>query len=117
MHVVEAEKWNRELILVESVDSQLGDEFQKESYPVLLSLTQDLLTKAESEVRLRDLELIKRDAELVKNIHIIDELYDSYRYRVGKFLVKPIEAIAIRLGIITESTSGSGNLKIQDLKD
>jgi hypothetical protein len=117
MHVVEAKKWNRELILVESVDSQVGDELQKESHPVLLNLTQDLLVKAESEVRLRDLELIKRDYELVKNINIIDGLYDSYRYRVGRFLVKPIEVIAIRLGLIAESTSRSDNLKIEDLKD
>jgi hypothetical protein len=117
MHVVEAKRWNRELNLVESVDTQVGYELEKESHPTLLVLTQDLLLQAESEVRLRDLELIKRDNELVKNINIIDGLYDSYRYRVGRFLVKPIEVIAIRLGLITESTIHSDNLKMKDLKD
>jgi len=117
MQTVEAQKWTRDLGLLESVDRQIGDDLQKESHPTLLVLTQDLLLQAESEVRLRDLELIKRDNELVKNINIIDGLYDSYRYRVGRFLVKPIEVIAIRLGLITESTIRSDNLKMKDLKD
>jgi hypothetical protein len=117
MQIVKAERWDRELILVESLDRKVGDELQKESHPVLLRLTQDLLVKAELEVRLRDSELVKRDYELVKNINIIDGIYTSYRYRVGRFLVRPIEVIANRLGLVKSSTTGSDNLKTQHLRD
>jgi hypothetical protein len=117
METVEARKFTIDLAHVESIDLQIGEELQIESKPELFVHLEELLLEVESEVRLRDLELIKRDYELAKNINIIDGLYDSYRYRVGRFLVKPIEVIAIRLGLITELTSRSDNLKMQDLKD
>jgi len=108
MHTVEAQKWSRDLGLVESVDRELGDELQKQSNPALLVHLGDLLQYAESELKCRD-------RELAKNIDIINELYASCRYRIGRFLIKPIEMIAIRLGMLPKPTPDPRNLITQNV--
>jgi hypothetical protein len=107
MHIVEAQKWNRDLGFVDSVDRQMGNELQKESNPVLLVHLEELLLKAESELKFRD-------QELLKNIEIITGLYASYRYRVGRFLIKPIETLAIRLRLMPKSTADPDHLYTQN---
>lgn len=107
MNTVKAEKWNRDLGFVESVDRQMGDELQKESNPVLLVHLEELLLKAESELKFRD-------QELLKNIDIINGLYASYRYRVGRFLIKPIEILATRLRLMPKSITSPDHFYTQN---
>jgi hypothetical protein len=99
MQTVEARKLTLDLRLVESADLQIGYELQKESKPELLVHLEELLLEVESELNRRNVQLQNRDLELIENINVINHLYSSYRYRVGRFLIKPIESIAIRLGL------------------
>jgi hypothetical protein len=107
MHTVEAQTWNRDLGLVDSVDRKMGDELQKESNPVLLVHLEELLLKAESELKFRD-------QELLKNIKIINGLYASYRYRVGRFFIKPIETVVTRLRLMPKSATSPDHLITQN---
>ena len=97
MNVVSADSLTQEIMLVQSVDNQIGSELQGKSKPALLAFTEDRLFQLEKEISLRDAELLIRDAELFKNIEIINSLYESYRYRIGRFFVRPIEAVALKL--------------------
>lgn len=107
MYVVDADTWTRDLSLIESIDQQMGEEMQMQSNPVLLFHIEELLLQAESELRVRDLEL-------VKNIKIINDLYASYRYRVGRFLVKPIETFTIKFGLMPNLTISPDHIINQD---
>lgn len=102
MNVVSADSLTQEIMLVQSVDNQIGSELQGKSKPALLAFTEDRLFQLEKEKSSRDVELISRDVELIRNIEIINDIYGSYRYRIGKFLVRPIELVLLKLGIIKE---------------
>ena len=95
MNVVSADSLTQEIMLVQSVDNQIGSELQGKSKPALLAFTEDRLFQLEKEIS-------SRDVELIRNIEIINDIYGSYRYRIGKFLVRPIELVLLKLGIIRE---------------
>lgn len=109
MYMVSAESFVTEIALVESVDNQIGYELEPESKAALLSHMTELLRDLENEILLRDSQLILRDLEIKKNIQIIDNLYLSHRYQIGKFLIRPVEVVARKLGIIEESQNSSKN--------
>ena len=95
MHVVSADSLTQEIVLVQSVDNQIGSELQVKSRPALLAYTEERLFQLEKEIS-------SRDAELIKNIDIINDIYESYRYRIGRFLVRPIEVASLKLGIVKD---------------
>lgn len=118
MDTVSAASLNKEMALVELVDNQIGYELEPESKPALLTYTTELLLDLEREVYLRDSQLISRDEELKKNIQMIENLYASRRYRIGRFFIRPVEIVSLKLGIIQEpqrpSNSSPSSLKWTD---
>lgn len=93
MYLIYANSLTQEIALVQSVDNQIGSKLQGKSKPALLAHTEERLFQLEKEISSRDIELIK-------NIEIINDIYESYRYRIGRFLVRPIEVVSLKLGII-----------------
>lgn len=118
MYTVSAASLTKEMALVESVDNQIGYELELESKPALLAYSLELLLVLEKEIYLRDSQLIRRDEELKKNIRMIEDLYDSQRYRIGRFIIRPLEIVLLKLGIIKEpqrpSYSSLANLERTD---
>lgn len=114
MQTVEAQKWNRDLGFIESVDRKIGEELEKEPRPNFKSQLEQLLLEVESELNQRNVQLKKRDEELIKNIDIITILYSSNRYRLGNFVIKPIEKIALKLGLVKGLKTVPENLLTQD---
>ena len=118
MYTVSAASLIKEIAFVESVDNQISYELEPESKPALLTYTAELLLELEKEMHLRDSQLISRDEELKKNIRIIEELYASRRYRIGRFFIRPLETASLKLGIIREpqgpSNSSPENLEWTD---
>ena len=114
MYTVSAASLTKEMALVESVDNQIGYELEPESKPALLTYTTELLLDLEKEMHLRDTQLKNRDSELMRNIQIIDNLYNSRRYRIGKFFIQPIEIISLKLGLIDnpQNTSKTDNTNV-----
>lgn len=96
MYLVSADSLAQEIALVQSVDNQIGSKLQDKSKPALLAYTEERLFQLEKEISIRD-------GELIRNIGIINDIYKSYRYRIGRFLVRPIEVVSLKLGIIKES--------------
>jgi hypothetical protein len=110
MHNVEAETLAKDLREMEYVDLQIGAEQKIPSNSARLVHVEDLLLQAEKEIKTRDLELLK-------NIGIINDLYSSYRYRIGRFLISPMEHIANRLGLMPKSKTVSNNLMPSNPRD
>ncbi len=110
MHNVEAETLAKDLREMEYVDLQIGAEQKIPSNSARLVHVEDLLLQAEKEIKTRDLELLK-------NIGIINGLYSSYRYRIGRFLISPIEHIASRLGLMPKLKTVSHNLMPSNPRD
>jgi hypothetical protein len=100
MYTVSANSLKNQMMLLELTDSELGEQLQRESNPALLFYTEELLFKLEKDLFIRDSQLVNRDAELEKNIEIINLLYKSYRYRIGRFFIRPVEIVALKLGIM-----------------
>ena len=111
MDTVSADSLTKEMVLVESVDNQIGYALESEAKPALLSYTEERLFQLEQEVSIRDVELIK-------NIEIINDLYESYSYRTGRFLIKPVELVLLKLRMIkppkSNSNFGDTSLKRND---
>lgn len=109
MHVVSADSLTQQILLVQSVDNQIGSELQDKSKPALLAYTEERLYQLEKEIS-------SRDVELIRNIEIINDVYKSYRYRIGRFLVRPIEVVFLKLGIENDpqnfSNASSSSAKI-----
>ena len=95
MNVVFADSLTQEIMLVQSVDNQIGSKLQDKSKPALLAHTEELLFQLEKELSIRD-------GELIRNNQIINGIYKSYRYQIGRFLVRPLEVVSLKLGIIKD---------------
>ena len=100
MYTVSAASLNKEMSLVEAVDNQIGYELGPESKPALLLYSEERLFQLEKELSIRDMELIK-------NVKIINDVYESYRYRTGRFLIKPVELVLLKLRMIKPPKSNS----------
>ena len=110
MYSVEAETFAKDLREMEYVDLQIGAEQKIPSNSARLVHVEALLLQAEREIKTRDLEIKTRDLELLKNISIINDVYSSYRYRIGRFLISPMEHIGNRLGLMPKSKTVSNKL-------
>lgn len=95
MYVIYANSLTQEIALVQSVDNQIGSKLQDKSKPALLAHTEERLFQLEKELSIRD-------GELIRNIQIINGIYKSYRYQIGRFLVRPLEVVLLKLQIIKE---------------
>ena len=111
MYVVSADFLTEEMDRIESIDDKIGLALKNESIPALKSYAQELLCELENEISKRDLQLKIRDQELRKNIRIIEDLYGSRRYRIGRFLIRPLEIASLKLGIIKQRESASNSTK------
>ena len=118
MYSVSADFLTEEVDRIESIDNEIGLALKHQSIPALKSYAQELLYELENEISKRDTQLKIREEDLKKNIRIIEELYDSRRYRIGRFFIRPLEIASLKLGIIREpqrpSNSSPANLKRTD---
>lgn len=100
MYSVSADFLTEEVDRIESIDNVIGLALQHQSIPALKSYAQELIYELENEIFKRDTQLKNRDSELKKNIQIIDNLYNSRRYQIGKFIIRPIEIVSLKLGLV-----------------
>jgi hypothetical protein len=93
MTVVNSVSLAGQLKELDLVDSKIGDSVTEKSRPFLILHLDEFLSLSEKKI-------LDRDFEIQKHVKWIHEIYESRRYRLGNSLLKPIEAILIRLGLV-----------------
>ena len=106
-----------ELSLLEIEDNRIGAAMLIQAGPELLLRMEELLLQMEKDLNFRDQEILKRDQEILKNIRITEHLYSSYRYRIGRFIIRPFEILAIKTGLAPKPTSMISNFNSSHSKD
>jgi hypothetical protein len=96
MTVVNSVSLAGQLKELELMDSKIGDSVTEKSRPFLLLHLDEFLSISEQKIQ-------DRDFEIQKHITWIHKIYQSRRYRLGNSIIRPIEIVLIRLGMIDPS--------------
>ena len=82
------------------VDEAIGSQAEFDARPFLISHLEEFLA-------FNDMQLIQRDFEIQKHARWIHEIYGSKRYRLGNFLIQPIEWLLIKARVIEDLKSSN----------
>ena len=96
MTVVNSVSLASQLKELELMDSKIGASVTEKSRPFLILHLDEFLSLSEKKI-------LDRDFEIQKHVKWIHEIYESRRYRLGNSLLKPIETMLIKLGIVNSS--------------
>jgi hypothetical protein len=86
-------KFLQSLRELEGVDTSIGNVNSPISNSAMVRYLNVLLTQREEEIQDRILLIQERDKELQRLIGEIHRIYSSKRYRVGHFIIFPIESV------------------------
>jgi hypothetical protein len=78
---------------LEEVDTSIGDLNSPISNSLMVRYLNVLLTQREEEIQDRILLIQERDRELQRLIDEIHRIYASKRYKLGHFIILPIESM------------------------
>ncbi len=80
----DSDDFNSALRELEKTDNEIGDQNSVVSNKVMIRYLNILIAQREEEIQVRDVRI----QDLISTIH---RLYSSKRYRIGHFLINPIE--------------------------
>ena len=90
------ERFEKELCELHATDLKFEELSASAASLVLVERLDALLGEREKEIRLRISMVQERDQKIEQLIQKITSIYSSKRYRVGNFIIKPIEWLLIK---------------------